>query len=508
MSENLTAQTMHGTKWTYLSTVVSFVMQLVLTAILARLLAPAAFGLIAMAWLVLRFGQYFAQMGIGQAIVQRQEISRAHIAAGFWSSVAVGAVFSLAVWVAAPLASVLFESPQLVPVLRAMGLTFALSGTSAAAGALLRRQMRFRGMAIADMAAYAAGYGVVGVTLALSGWGVWSLVAASLGQAAVVTVAYNALARPSVVPVLNWRPYRDLLGFGSLVSVISFLEFVNANLDTLAVGRIAGPTSLGYYSRALSLTGLPLVYMGTSLSRVLFPSFSKIQAETARLGRAYLSVITVFAGVGLPIAFGMSGAAREIVTVVLGPQWSPSVPVMRLVAVGSAAALLSHFAGITLEATARLKEKVIVRLTQLVVFATLLLVLGRYGLTGFALAFVVSESFVYVLLAWRVTVDLEMSASEAIGAHATGLVGGPFAWAALLGESWLGLWLGLPAPIVLAVQCATGMLVLVITSLFVGSGGVVRVLDARTQGVVLWPFAARMLGWGMGVVEKRDKTSA
>src|SRR5665647_1705968 len=254
---------MHGTKWTYLSTVVSFVMQLVLTAILARLLAPAAFGLIAMAWLVLRFGQYFAQMGIGQAIVQRQEISRAHIAAGFWSSVAVGAVFSLAVWVAAPLASVLFESPQLVPVLRAMGLTFALSGTSAAAGALLRRQMRFRGMAIADMAAYAAGYGVVGVTLALSGWGVWSLVAASLGQAAVVTVAYNALARPSVVPVLNWRPYRDLLGFGSLVSVISFLEFVNANLDTLAVGRIAGPTSLGYYSRALSLTGLPLVYMGT-----------------------------------------------------------------------------------------------------------------------------------------------------------------------------------------------------------------------------------------------------
>src|SRR5665647_3263349 len=295
---------MHGTKWTYLSTVVSFVMQLVLTAILARLLAPAAFGLIAMAWLVLRFGQYFAQMGIGQAIVQRQEISRAHIAAGFWSSVAVGAVFSLAVWVAAPLASVLFESPQLVPVLRAMGLTFALSGTSAAAGALLRRQMRFRGMAIADMAAYAAGYGVVGVTLALSGWGVWSLVAASLGQAAVVTVAYNALARPSVVPVLNWRPYRDLLGFGSLVSVISFLEFVNANLDTLAVGRIAGPTSLGYYSRALSLTGLPLVYMGTSLSRVLFPSFSKIQAETARLGRAYLSVITVFAGVGLPIALG------------------------------------------------------------------------------------------------------------------------------------------------------------------------------------------------------------
>jgi lipopolysaccharide exporter len=504
-SDSLTAQTLRGTKWTYLSTFVNIGLQLVISAVLARLLAPSSFGLIAMAWLVLRFGQYFAQMGVGQALVQRKEVSKANIAAGFWASVAIGLAFSAAAWLAAPLASRAFAAPQLGPVLSVMGLSFFLTGTSTTAFALLRRRMRFRGIAIADISAYVVGYGGVGVAMAAAGLGVWSLVGASLAQTLVASIAYNALARPRVVPVFTWQPYRELLGFGSMVSVISFLEFIDANLDTITVGRMAGSSALGYYSRALSLTSLPMQYLSTSLSRVLFPSFSRIHAESERIRRAYLSIITVFAGVGLPIAFGMSGAASDIVAVLLGPHWAPSVPVMRLTAIGSAAAMLSHFAGVTLEASARLKEKLIVRACQLVWFATLLLGLGRFGLTGYALAFGLSELSLHLALTWRLAVDFAMPRREVTAAYTPGLIGGAVSCVTLYGESLLARSFGLPSAAALAIEVATGAVILAATVLLVGRGRVFRVLALRTRGEVHSPIAGRLLKWGTGIVDWRER---
>jgi len=495
MAQSLTTQIISATKWTYLATFVNVVLQVAVTAILARLLVPGAFGLVAMATLVLRFGQYFAQMGVGQAIVQRRDLSTAHVRAGMWTSVVLGAAFSAVVWAAAPLIAELFRSSQLQPVLRMMGLSFTLTGASAVAFALLRRDMRFKGIALADIAAYAIGYGLVGVSVALTGGGVWSLVSASLTQAATVCIIYNALARPSLTPVMSRRAYHELLGFGSTVSVISFLEFMSTNLDTMVVGRFAGSASLGLYSRALSLTGVPMEYLSTSLSKVLFPSFSRIQGDQDRFRKAYIATLAVAAGVGLPVSLGMSGAARELVAVLLGPQWGASVSVVRLAALASAAAVLSHFAGVALEATGRLREKLAVRGAQLGLFAGLLLLLGRFGLLGYALAFVLSEIAVHIALSWRMTKDFCMGRSAIISAYRPGLVGGVCACAALWGESWAGRWLGLGSGLVLVVQAATGAAVLLVAVLCVARGLVLREVASRGAGTVPGRVAARLVSW-------------
>lgn len=498
MFGSLTSKTLAAAKWTYLSTAITAGLQIVVTAVLARLLTPDAFGLVAMSALVLRFGQYFAQMGVGQAIVQRAELNDDHTSAGFWSSVLIGAIFSGAAWILSPFAAAFFDAPELASVVRVMGLSFFITGTYTTSFALLRRSMRFRAIALTEIVAYVIGYGGA-LVLAATGAGVWALVFAGLCQPAVSSISYNVLARSILPPVTRWRPYRELLGFGTTVSFVSFLEFLNFNLDTMVVGRLAGPTQLGYYNRALSLTGLPMHYMSTSLSRVLLPSFSRIQEDTARSGKAYISLITVFAGIGLPIAFGMSGASSEIVAVLLGDQWAASVPVMRVAAVAAAAGMLSHFGGILLEARANLREKVMLRAVQLAVFGLLLLALGRYGLTGYALAFAISEAG--QLLAQSVVLCRVMSLRvlDVVGAYVPGLVGGAAAGAVLYAESLLGRWLNTPVAIILVLQVVTGAALLVIAALFVRRGQVYRVLRQRA-GVPAAIWTARLVRLGDRIV--------
>lgn len=479
MTENLTARTVHSAKWTYLAIVVNVVAQLGTTAALARLVAPSAFGVIAMSTLVLRFGMYFAQMGVGQSIVQRTDLSSDHVRAGVWTSLAVGTGFWLGAWALTPVVVDLFAAPGLADVLPVMAIVFVLSGTSTTALALLRRQMRFRAIALADVISYALGYAGIGVTLAAAGGGVWSLVGAGLGQAALASVFYNAVARPSARPLMTWRPYRELLGFGSTVSLISFLEFANANLDTLVVGRMAGSAALGVYSRALHLTGLPMQYMSTGLSRVLLPSFARIQDEPERIGRGYLVLLTVFAGLGLPVALGISGAAKEVVAVLLGPQWVDAVPVVRIAAFASCAAMLSHFGGVALEATAHLRDKLLMRSGQLVVFGATLVLLSRFGLLGFALAFAVSEIGLHIVLVRRASRLFSMPGREVRRAYWPGAICGLVCLVVLWLESAAAQSIGVTAGITLLVQACSGALLLVVLGMRAGNGRLFRVLRER-----------------------------
>lgn len=504
MSGSLTSRTLNAAKWTYLSTFITAALQILVTAVLARLVAPEAFGLIAMSTLVLRFGQYFAQMGVGQAIVQRPELEPDHASAGFWSSLVIGVLFTSVAWLLSPLASRAFGDQALIPVLRWMSLSFVISGTSTTSFALLRRAMRFRAIAVTEIVAYVIGYGGA-LALAAGGAGVWALVFAGLCQTAVASLLYNVLARPRLVPVVRWQPYRELLGFGTAVSVISFLEFLNSNLDTMVVGRLAGAANLGYYTRALSLTGLPMQYMSTSLSKVLLPSFSRAQDDAGRLSRAYLTVITVFAGIGLPVGLGMSGAAREIVAVLLGPKWLASVPVMRIVAIASVAAMLSHFGGVLLEATARLKQKMLLRVGQLALFGAMLFALRRLGLVGFASAFAISEATQLVAQTVVIHRALPLSAGVLLRAYRPGLLGGVLAAALLYGESVAAAAVGAPAGIVLVAQVLTGALVLCGTAISVDRGSLYREIRGRMAGApplrvrLIVERLDRLTGWTAGV---------
>jgi lipopolysaccharide exporter len=464
MHDSLTANTVHGLKWTYTSTVVTFVLQIAVTAVLARLLSPNAFGTVAMAGVFLSFGQYFAQLGVGRAVVQRPELSAHDMHTAFTSSLLLGAAFCGLFFALAPLSAILFpHTLGVVPIARAMSLTFLIRGLAAPTRGLLERRMAFRSIAITEIVSYLLGYAVVGVTLAKAGLGAWSLVIAALAQGSLAAIACAALCRTDVGLRLSGTSLKSLYSFGGRVSLIGFGEFLAGNLDTLWTGHFLGSRATGYYTRATNLATVPLYYFVTSLSRVLLPVYSRIQAQQERLRTTYLVTVTVFGAVMMPVSWGAAGAAHEIIFTLLGAKWAPAVPVFAILALAAPFSLLTHFGTILCEATATLNVKVFVTLVRIGVLASLLIVLARFGINGIATAFVTSELLThaaYLLVMRRL---LAVTGAQLWRAHAIGLGAGLLTGLALFGLHLSLAKAGWSAPAVLAVQVLAGTACLLAT---------------------------------------------
>ncbi|MBD1395628.1 lipopolysaccharide biosynthesis protein [Pontibacter sp. JH31] len=391
MSKNLASKAVSGLKWSSAGTIANAVMQIGYTSAMARLLAPEAFGLVALSAVILRFGYYFANLGLNQAIVQKEELTADHIRAAFTSSALLGTVFTILAWLLAPFATLIFDMPEVVPIVRVMALAFVVGGFSATATSLLQRNMRFKELSIVETLSYVVSYLGAGIVLAYLGFGVWSLVYASLLQAALVAVGAYVMARHSVLPIFDWAAYRPLFAYGSKMSIISFLEFIYNDLATLLIGRVLGAYRLGIYNRAFMLVNLPMYNLTRTVSRVVFPSFSKLQSETEKLAQVYLSSTTLLATLIIPVCLGIMVAAPEIVHVVLGSQWTDSIPVLQVLSLAIPLSFITMFAGIVCDAKAVLNWKIVITVTLIVVISSLFFLLKSYGLVGFGLALLISE---------------------------------------------------------------------------------------------------------------------
>jgi O-antigen/teichoic acid export membrane protein len=372
-STNLTAQTASGLSWSYLSVAVLLVATLAYTAVISRLLGPVAFGLMALANLVVLLTQFFARMGIASVLVQKPELSQDDIRAASTAGLALGGACCAVIWVFAPLISDLFNAPTLPNVLRAMAVSCIFTGWSMTGLGLLRRELRFRELSVIAVVTYVLGYLVVGIGLALAGAGVWSLVAASLVTAVAQAIWQYVLVRHPVRPMLRQAPYRAVASYGMRLSGAHLMDYIGGNLDTFTVARIAGTAVLGQYSRAYYLVFQPLVvYISQALTNVLFSSFSRIQEDSARLRRAYLSVFSLGC-VGLfPLCVGMAVAAREIVLVVLGSQWGLAIGLVPWFALAGACHVASQMCQSLAEARADLNRSLAVQLVYIVALGALL----------------------------------------------------------------------------------------------------------------------------------------
>lgn len=456
--KSLTHGTLHALQWSYLSTLANITLQIALTAILARLLTPGDFGLVAMATVALRFGQYFAQMGMGQAIVQKSELSPDDTRAAWTSSVVLGAAFASAFALAAPLVALLFNDPDVIPLVRVLSTSFLFTGMATTALALLRRSLRFASVGLIEVGSHAVAYVALGVTLAVAGAGAWSLVAAAVGQSVLVAAGAYMATRHSVRPSFSLTAYRRLYSFGTRVSLAGFLEYFCYNLDTFWAGRVLGPRAVGLYSRGFMLVSLPLTYMTQSFSRVLVPSFSRLQQQRRRLRDVYLPSLLVFLAVGFPAFWGLGAAARDVVRVLLGPGWGEAaMPAM--VFAGMAPMLMSgHLAAALCEATATLNARVLIRGAQLILLAVLLYLLDGYSLLGIAVAVAVAEVLADVSYAVVVARVLECRVAAVLSTFRVGLLGGAVVAVAVTATSLGARAVGLSAFVALPLEVVVGAL--------------------------------------------------
>ncbi|MDG5814693.1 lipopolysaccharide biosynthesis protein [Chitinispirillales bacterium ANBcel5] len=384
---NLAHKTIHSLKWSYLATGIKAFANIGFAAVMARLLGPEAFGLVAMANVVLRFGYYFAQMGVNSAVVQKPELSFKEKRAAFTISSVLGLLVASIFFITAPLAAIVFKEYAIVPIVRVMSLNFLLTAFAMPSEGLLRRDMRFKAISQVEVLSYIVGYGAVGVFCALQGMGVWSLVIASITQRLINAVAFSILAKLCVLPVFKWKYYSALLGYGSRVSIISFLEFISSSADTFFIGRFLGSVSLGFYNRARTLVELPLYHLSHSLSRVLFPAFSRKNAASGEFADSFLKVNYLLIIAILPLCLGMSAGAEEIVLTVLGSEWVPVITPVRILSIAMLFNFSSHIFGVAFEAGAKLNTKIVLQSSYSVVLTLALWFVVPYGINAVLLVF-------------------------------------------------------------------------------------------------------------------------
>lgn len=341
-----------GVAWALLQSGGSRLLTAATFVILARLLSPHVFGVVAFASVAISFLGIFVQQGFGQALVQIPLLEERHKNTAFWISLGFGCLLAVVTIAASwPLAAAL-HLPEVGPVLRVLSIGFVLSGLSSVQRAILQRQMAFRQLTARPLLGNFVG-AAVGITCALLGAGVWSLVAQTLSAAAVgVVVLWTATGwRPALA--VSKDTYFELFRFSKNTMGSNVMLFFDRRTDDFFIGTFLGPAQLGVYSVAFRFLTIMLdVGVGT-VATVALPTFARLQHDVDRLRTAYLTATRLSAVVALPMFLFMVVGAGEVIQVFFGAKWEASIPVTRVLAMIGVANTLANFNGTVLTALGR-----------------------------------------------------------------------------------------------------------------------------------------------------------
>lgn len=386
---DLRAAALRGTVWSAVQQVGDRGIRVPVYLVLARLLPPHAFGLIALAAAYIDFLQLIRNQGITAALIQREDLQPEHLDSAFWGNLLLGfLVGGLAFATAGPFAA-LAGQPDLEPIVRWLSIAFLLAALSSVQDALLRRELRFKSLAVRSIVGQAVA-GVIAITAAFRGLEVWSLVILLLVyQAANVLLLWRACRwRPG--RRFSWKRYRELLRFGIGMLGLTLVRFGRTRADHFIIGLGLGATPLGYYTIAQqAVVGLEALLAGT-ISPVLWSTLTRIQRERDRLLRAIRQAAEMLGLVTWPVFVGLAAVAPLAAPVVLGDRWTASGPVLAALALSAIATSVGSAPLTAIVAIGRTGRRVGAEIILAVVTLGAMLAVMTWGIEAVAWAYAVA----------------------------------------------------------------------------------------------------------------------
>ena len=380
--QSLGTRTIRGMFWSYGSYVGGRIMVLVAIAILARLLSPRDFGLVALATALTALLETIKDFGLGQAlIVGKEEDLQARADTAFWWGLGIGAIGCVVVLASAHWVAVFYDEPRVLPILAVLSLNFPLKALGATHEALAQRWMKFNLQTAAQLSAVAV-RGVTGVTLALLGFGPWAIVLGYLAGTATSTATYWA--------VVSWRPRfrvprgyaRELFTFGGTLTAVDVLHGIWASADSLVIGRVLGAAALGVYGLALRLPELVILNLSLVAASVLFPAFSKVDFD--RLRDVLVRALRYTMIIGAPVAAGMIVLGDSIIPALFGDQWTDAVAPMRMICLYSLLLTLEIPGGTIFKVTGRASILLKLAILRTILLYVALIFFAENGLVAVA----------------------------------------------------------------------------------------------------------------------------
>lgn len=331
MANNIKQQLFSGIFYTAIAKYIGIVVSLVVAGVLARLLSPDDFGIVAIATVIISFFGIFTDMGVSPAVIQDKTLTSDDLANiysfTFWTGIAVALLFFAASW---PI-SVYYGSPILRTLCQLLSINLFFASVNIVPGALFYKNKEFKFIAIRSFVIQIAG-GTGAVIAALSGAGLYALlINPILSSILIFAISYYRYPQ-QLRATLGLRSLSKIFSYSAYQFLFNVICYFSRNLDKLLIGKHMGMSALGYYEKSYRLMMLPLQNITQVITPVMHPVFSDFQDDKEKLATSYERVVRFLAFIGLPLSVLLFFTAKEITLIIFGDQWLASIPIFQILA--------------------------------------------------------------------------------------------------------------------------------------------------------------------------------
>ncbi|MCB0211374.1 MAG: lipopolysaccharide biosynthesis protein [Anaerolineae bacterium] len=435
--KELTQASARGVIWLNAGQIFNQAFGLVNTVVLARLLTPADFGLIGMAMVFMNFLSMVNELGLAEAIVQREELDEAHLSSAFWANFLFGFFLFVITLLSAPSVAWFFEETKVQTILLVLGIDFFVGSLGSVHRALLNRAMQFELIALGQTAMMVTRV-TISIILAVAGFGVWSI---------IIGYIFGTFADSLVAWICNaWRPkllferssLSELFGFSLNLLGARAIAYVGNNTANVLTGKYLGASMLGIYSIASNIPALVRTRLATSIAQAVFPAFSSIQGDNERMRKAYLKIVRYVSIITFPMLVGLAIVAPEFIRIVYGLKWSGAIIPLQITCFGVMFASLGIMNGPIQKAKGRTDLHMNLVIVSVVISIVTTLIGINYGLVGIAIASSF-KSFIWVWIAAYYTGSLiDLSVGRYLKAMGAATLASIFMTVIVMGYRYLG----------------------------------------------------------------------
>lgn len=332
MAEDLKRETVKGVAWSAVEKISTGGVLFLANIILARILTPKDFGLLAVITIFVQIAQTFIDSGFSNALIQKKDRNQVDYSTVFFFNLAISIGLYIILYFCAPLIAHFFGNPQLTALTRVVGLNFVIGALVSVHRTRLTVLLQFKRQSLITLISSVVA-AVVSIYFAYRGIGVWALVMLTLINISLQTILFYVTIKWHPSLIFSKTAFSGLFSYSSKLLGASLIHLLYRNIYPIVIGKKFSPTELGYFNRADTFAMYPPQMIGNVISRVAFPIFSKMQDDNARLRSAYSKYIVFSSLIIFPIMIGMIVLAKPMTLIILREQWLPMVPMLQILCI-------------------------------------------------------------------------------------------------------------------------------------------------------------------------------
>lgn len=411
----LKQKVVRGFMWLSSLTFVGQAITWAITLVVIRLLDPKDYGLMAMATVFIGFLTILNELGLGPAVIQKPDLTEQDLRKANGCVLIINIALYGALFLCAPAIAWFFDEPRLIPIIRVLGLNFVLLSGYFLPQSLMAREMDFKTRSIIELLGNLTSSGIV-LALALTGFGVWSLVMGPLGMHLFKAVAFNTFKKYRHKPLLSVKGMRAMFVFGGYVSMTRVIWYFYSQADILICGKLFGKTLLGIYAVAMQLVSIPMSKISPLLSQIGFSAFSRIQADLSAVQTNFLRAVHLISVLSFPLFWGLAMVAPEAIPWLLGDKWENVVLPIQLLSIVMPLRFIDTIFGPVVSGRGRPDVIMWNMVAAFVIMPAAFIIGSHWGIVGLCLAWVIAYPVLFALMAYRVLRVLQVPIGQFIKA--------------------------------------------------------------------------------------------